>query len=330
MAFAFAFACLSLASLRTSALERVDPELVVEAGSGLDVAKLREHLRIELVGASPQPTQVRVSTVGPRTRVELVFADGANDARETDLSDAAPGELERVLSLAIAEQARTAPRARTSHSNDAGDSEVPAIPSSTVTPLPLAPRTSPATTSDVARPAVDDAIRIGVYGAFGGRMFGKAGTLLVEPRIGVAFRHGSGARLDLGLLFAHAESTDPLGRVVANAFGGSVGLSFDRQLGRSYSLRLGPRLDVSAAFAEGSPASVGVLASAARAPLVVLVGETELRFVPARSFGLTLAFDLGGGLAGLDLRADDRTPSALYGFTFGARLGFVWGSLAAP
>lgn len=327
MAFVFAFACLSLASLRTSAIERVEPEVLVEPESGLDAAKLREHLRIELAGASPQPTRVHVSTAGPRTRVELVFDDGATDARETDLSDAAPGEIERVLSLAIAEQARTARRAMPP-SNEAGAPEVAAIASSSVSPASLAPRMSPATTSNAAGKVPDEANRVGVHGAVGGRMFGKTATVLVEPRIGVGIRHRSGARLDLSLLFAHAESTDPLGLVVANAFGGSVGLSFERQLGRSYSLRLGPRLDVSAAFAEGSSASVGVLASTARAPLVLLVGETELRFVPTRSFGLTMAIDLGGGLTGLDLRADDRTPSALYGLTLGARLGFVWGSLA--
>lgn len=331
--FALIFVMLSLATIRASALEQAEPKLSVEPSAGVDAGKLREHLRVELADVVRSPVRVIVSAAGSRTRVEVVFEDGARDTREADLSDAAPGETERVLALSIAEQIRTAPPAVSSATSDAGAPEAspsgpPVRPLPVVPPAPARERTPP---SGARAPESDGpSVRSGVDAALGARVFGKAATWLVEPRIGVALRHRSGARVDVAVLYAHAESTDPLGVVVVNGFGGSLGLSFDRPLDGPFFLRAGPRLDVSAAFAEGAPVSGSVVGGAARAPLVVLVGETELRFDPTRGLGLTLAVDLGGGLAGLDLRADERTPSALYGVTFGARLGLFWGSISAP
>lgn len=332
--FAPIFVVLSLAAVRASALERAELDLSVEPAAGIDAGKLRERLRVELADVARSPVRVIVSAAGARTRVELVFEDGARDTREADLSDAAPGETERVLALSIAEQLRTAPPPVSSPSADAGAPEVsPAIlaprPVPVVPPAP-APRAPPSGARAPEPESVQPAVRSGVHAALGARVFGKAATWLVEPRIGVALRHRSGARVDVAVLYAHAESTDPLGVVVVNGFGGSLGVSFDRPLGGPLSLRAGPRLDVSAAFAEGAPVSGSVVGGTARGPLVVLVGETELRFVPTRGLGLSLAVDLGGGLAGLDLRADERTPSALYGVTFGARLGLLWGSISTP
>ncbi len=331
--FAPIFVVLSLAAVRASALEGAELELSVEPAAGIDAGKLRERLRIELADVARSPVRVIVSAAGARTRVELVFEDGARDTREADLSDAAPGETERVLALSIAEQLRTAPPPVSSSSADAGAPEVsPAIlaprPVPVVPSAPAPERAPPIGERGPESEPEEPSVRSGVHAALGARVFGEAATLLVEPRIGVAVRHRSGARVDVAVLYAHAESTDPLGVVVMNAFGGSLGLSFDRALAGAFSLRAGPRLDVSAGFAEGAPVSGAVVGGTARAPLVVLVGETELRFVPTHGLGLSLAADLGGGLAGLDLRADDRTPSALYGVTFGARFGLLWGSVS--
>lgn len=325
----------SLASLRAFALDRAELELQVEPRSGIDAGKLRERLRVELADASRTPVRVHVSSAGARTRVELVFDDGSRDTREADLSDAAAGESERVLALAIAEQVRASPVPASSGERpfvDGGPREATPVAPPSSSSAVLLPVPSERVSSRVSEPPDDERlsyIRTGLHAALGMRVFGKSATLLVEPRVGVALRHGSGVRLDIALLYAHAESTDPLGVVVVNAFGGSLGASFDKPLGGAFSLRAGPRFDLSAAFAEGSPASGSVVGGTARAPLVVLVGETELRFAPTKQLGLSLAVDLGGGLSGLDLRADERTPSALYGVTFGVRLGLLWGELSS-
>lgn len=312
------FLAICAGQTRQAAWAAEAPELVVTEGASIDPSRLRTHLSIELVG-DDLPTRIEVSRAalgasagakarGP-ARVRLVFADGSTEERELGLADVTEGDVPRVLALAIAEASRA-------HVGAPRPAAPPAPTASLARPVPPRPALTAPTPP---RPS----FRFGAEGAIGARGYGTAGTLAVEPRLGVFVRHTTGARAELAFAYAAASASDPLGSVSARAFLGSLGASYERDLTSRLALSLGPRLDIGAAVGSGE-ATGGARASSASGAMVGVVGEIVGRLRLSASLRALIAVDAGGVMRGLSFGADQRVPIALGGATFAARLGLAF------
>ena len=281
-------------------------DVSVEAGTGVESKALEGHLAVELDRATG-PQRVEVARQGASLRVRLVYADGSDERLVVDVTDVSDG-APRVLALAIGEAARL----HVARPERAAPPAPPARPAN-VTPTAPAPTSLP--------PPSTPAIGVLVSASLGARAFGAAGNVGFEPRLAIGLVHRSGVVAELGGAYFTAGASDPLGDVRLHAVGASLAFAYERALVSSVFVRAGPRLDVGAAFGSGTATSTA-LASTTSGALVSLVGEAVVSVgFGARNPWLLVAIDAGGVLRGIDLRADDRTPLAALGATFGGRLG---------
>jgi hypothetical protein len=291
--------------------ENTPLDVNVEAGAGVESKALEGHLAVELDRASA-PQRVEVARQGASLRVRLVYADESDERLVVDVTDVSDAAAPRVLALAIGEAARLHV-ARPERAPPA-PSPSPVRPANVTPPAPSP--TSPAPTSTLA-----PAVGMLVSASLSARAFGAAGTVGFEPRLAIGLVHRSGFVAEVGGAYFAAGASDPLGDVRLHAVGASLAVAYERALASRVFLRMGPRLDVGAAFGSGTPTGTA-LASSTSGALVSLIGEAVVSVrLGARNPWLLFAIDAGGVLRGIDLRADDRTPLAARGPTFGGRLG---------
>lgn len=282
-------------------------DVSVEAGAGVESKALEGHLAVELDRATG-PQRVEVARQGGSLRVRLVYADGSDERLVVDVTDVSDGAAPRVLALAIGEAARL----HVARPERAAPPAPPARPAN-VTPTAPAPTSLP--------PPSTPAIGVLVSASLGARAFGAAGNVGFEPRLAIGLVHRSGVVAELGGAYFTAGASDPLGDVRLHAVGASLAVAYERALASRVFVRAGPRLDVGVAFGSGTATSTA-LASSTSGALVSLVGEGVVSVgLGARNPWLLVAIDAGGVLRGIDLRADDRTPLAALGASFGGRLG---------
>ena len=286
-----------------AAFALASPALVVADGTGIDVEQLQAQLAVELANGR-SPVRIELSRSRDLVHARLVFGDGGVEDRDIALGDVAATEAPRVLALALAElsQAHTA------------------VPPIAPKPAPAAPK--PAPPAEAPAPVRAAPVTFGGEAAVGARGYTLAGTLALEPRIGIFLRHTSGARLDLAVVYQTAWASDAIGSVSFNAIGGALGLSYSHAILPGFFLRFGPRVDVLAAFGSGTATGLA-RATNEQAAVVGLVAEVAASVQFFRVLPLVVVIDGGGMVRGFELRADDRTPLAARGATFGARLGFA-------
>lgn len=302
MKAAFGALAVLLVTLFVRAAHASELEVVAEAATSVDPARLEALLRIELAD-TPRPIRVvlRSSPLPRHVDAVVTFDDGSTESRTLDLTDTDPTEAARVVALALAEACR-----------------IHVAPPK----LELLPRGDERGTSSGARTEPPRQVTFGARASVGLRVLTSSPLVGPEARLGMTAQMASGLGAFAGVSYATYGATDTLGAVRVHAFAGNLGASYSVALGARGRLALGPRLDVGVADASAD-ASSGARASSARAPTfaALLAVEALLRLTDRVSAGLTI--DGGAAFVGLDLLADGREVALVRGATLGAGLVFL-------
>ncbi len=247
----------------------------------------------------------------------LWFDDAGTRTGTLSLADVAVGDRERVLALALAEAAREAPTPPEVAAPAVLAPPVIEAPITTAAPaaIPLRANAHPPLAETSAR------WRPGAVAEMGGRVFSATGALALDPLLGAWLRHRSGARFDLGARMLWSEQDTALGNTTLTAILGSARVSYDWALSSRAAIRIGPRVDVGAAFGSGHSRGKAIELRTQHAALTMLVADVEFRVRVARHAALALGLDAGGVLNGMELRADEQVGVVVRGATTGVHLG---------